>query len=101
MSAELQKPTSYGTPAGFWRLSDVEIWRKDGGGMRVTIAGYVSQAAYEAGAEPIAHYSRELTAGEIPFDLNDLQPGGPAYALFGLMYSTIMADSFFEGAIAV
>lgn len=98
MSAILEKPTGYGTPAVFWRLYDVSIWRKGGGGMRVTIAGYVDQAAFAAGAEPISYYTRELGQGEIPFDLNNLTPGSPAYQLFGLMYSTIMADPFFSGA---
>jgi len=98
MSAVIIKPTGYGTPAQFWRLSDVDIWRKQGGGMRVTIAGYVSQEAYEAGAEPISYYTKELTQDEIPFDLNNLAPGTPAYALFGLMYTQVMADPFFTGA---
>ena len=98
MSAEITKPTGYGTPATFWRLSGVDIWRKQGGGMRVTIAGYVDQAAFEAGAEAISYYNRELTQAEIPFDLNDLRQDTPAYNLFGLLYGTIMADTFFSGA---
>lgn len=98
MSAEIIKPTGYGTPAVFWRLYDVSIWRKGGGGMRVTIAGYVDQEAFTAGAEPISYYARELTQAEIPFDLNDLRADTPAYNLFGLLYGTIMADPFFSGA---
>lgn len=101
MSAEIVKPTGYGTPAVFWRLYDVSIWRKGGGGMRVTIAGYVDQEAFAAGAEPISYYTRELAQGEIPFDLNNLAAGSAASALFALMYQNIMTDKFFEGAKAV
>ena len=97
MSALLEKPTGYGTPATFWRLYKIVINRRSPG-ITVHIGGYISEAAFDAGAEPVSMYQRELGQEEIPFDLNNLTPGTPAYQLFGLMYSTIMADQFFSGA---
>lgn len=101
MSAILEKQTEFGTSANFWRLQSVEISREGLGALNVLIYGYISEEAFNSGASPISHFQKTIIGSDIPFNVNNLEPGTPAYALFGLTYMSIMNDTFFEGAIQI
>lgn len=100
MSAILSKETKYGTSATFWRLRYAAIDR-DEETLTVIISGYISEDAYNAGASPVESWTETYGKESLPFDLNNLQPGTPEYALFGAFYMLVMQDPFFTGATPV
>lgn len=100
MSAELTKQTTYGTPATFWRLGNVEMIRKDNI-VRVLIYGYANEEAFLLGGNPLSVFVKEISGSDVGLDLNNLEPNTPAYFLFGQFYQYVMQDEFFTGAIPV
>lgn len=69
--------------------------------MTIIVAGYYSEEAFNANAQPIEFWKKTYSYGDMPFDPNNIQPNTPAYFLFGQSYNLVMTDEFFEGAIPV
>lgn len=86
MALLIEKQTPFGIPATYWRVISAQI---DFGrnGMKVFMAGYASEAARDAGADPI-------TQEQISFDIASLGPD----QVRGMVYAAVKQLEEWSGA---